>query len=109
MRSLWITLLVCGCGIVLLLAWARPADSPALVILISMDQMRADYFDRFAGEFTGGLKRLSRDGHVCSNADLNYASTETGPGHATLATGSYPHTHGILANEWRDRLSRQQI
>ncbi|MGH7495881.1 MAG: alkaline phosphatase family protein [bacterium] len=109
MRSRWITLLVFGCSMMLLLAWARPADSPALVILISMDQMRPDYFDRFANEFTGGLKRLSRDGLICSNADLNYASTETGPGHASLATGSYPHTHGILANEWRDRGTRRQV
>jgi predicted AlkP superfamily pyrophosphatase or phosphodiesterase len=108
-RSRWKTLLTFCCGIVLLLAWTRPADSPRLVILISMDQMRADYFDRFADEFTGGLKRLSREGLVYANASLNYASSETGPGHATLATGSYPRTHGILSNEWCDRGTRQEV
>ena len=109
MRSRWKKPLAVCCSIILLMAWASTADPPRLVILISMDQMRADYFDRFANEYTGGLKRISRDGLVCSNADLNYACSETGPGHASLATGSYPHTHGILANEWPDRRTRQQV
>src|SRR5262245_19320798 len=109
MKSRWKTPIVFCCGIILLPAWPRSADPPRLVILISMDQMRADYFDRFANEFTGGLQRLSRDGMVCGSADLNYACSETGPGHASLATGSYPHTHGILANEWPDRRTQTQV
>ncbi len=103
------SLLVLCCGLILFLSWAWPLDSPRLVILISIDQMRADYFERFEKEFTGGLRRLYREGRVYTQADLNYASSETGPGHATLATGSYPRTHGILANEWPDRFSRRQM
>jgi predicted AlkP superfamily pyrophosphatase or phosphodiesterase len=80
-----------------------------LVILISIDQMRADYFTRYENAFTGGLGRLYREGLVFTNADLNYAASETGPGHATLATGSYPGTNGILANEWVDPKSRQPL
>jgi hypothetical protein len=29
--------------------------------------------------------------------------TKTGPGHASLATGTSPDRHGIIANEWYDR------
>jgi predicted AlkP superfamily pyrophosphatase or phosphodiesterase len=33
----------------------------------------------------------------------------TGPGHATLATGDYPATSGIVGNEWLDPVSRKPI
>jgi len=82
---------------------------PKLVVLVSIDQMRADYLERHAAEFTGGLGRLYREGLVYTNADLNYASSETGPGHATLATGSYPNVNGILANEWIDPKTRKRV
>jgi predicted AlkP superfamily pyrophosphatase or phosphodiesterase len=84
-------------------------QKPKLIVLISIDQGRADYFDRFDKQFTGGLKRFHSEGIVFTNADLNYASSETGPGHATLSTGSYPGTSGILANEWYDLKIKKQI
>ncbi|MEK6566517.1 MAG: alkaline phosphatase family protein, partial [Bacteroidota bacterium] len=84
-------------------------QKPKLIVLISIDQGRADYLDRFDKQFTGGLKRLHSEGIVFTNADLNYASTETGPGHATLSTGSYPATNGILANDWHDPKTKKQV
>jgi hypothetical protein len=36
------------------------------------------------------------------NCYYQYANTETGPGHATLGTGTYTLGHGIMANEWYD-------
>ncbi len=84
-------------------------SKPRLVILLAIDQMRADYFTRFGAQFTGGFKRLYTEGRVFTNADLNYARTETGPGHATLATGAYPRRHGIAANEWFDRQTQQTV
>jgi predicted AlkP superfamily pyrophosphatase or phosphodiesterase len=94
--------------------WALPKTAaqvrkPRLVILLAIDQMRADYFTRFGARFTGGLKRLHAEGRVFTNADLNYARTETAPGHATLATGAYPRRHGIPANEWFDRQAQQTV
>lgn len=93
--------------LVVLVAIAQ--QKPKLVVLISIDQGRADYFERFDKQFTGGLKRFHSEGIVFTNADLNYASTETGPGHATLSTGSYPATNGILANEWHDPKTKKQV
>ncbi len=84
------------------------ADRPRLIILISIDQMRADYLHRYRAEYTSGLKQLST-GAVFSNADLNYASSETGPGHATLGTGSYPRNSGIAGNEWIDPVTRAAV
>lgn len=97
----------------LVIAWLLQACSqsplPKLVVLVSIDQMRADYLERHGAEFTGGLGRLYREGLVYTNADLNYASSETGPGHASLATGSYPNVNGILANEWIDPKTRKKV
>jgi predicted AlkP superfamily pyrophosphatase or phosphodiesterase len=75
---------------------------PKLVVFVSIDQMKAEYLERYKNEFTGGFKRMLSEGTLFTNADLNYAPSETGPGHATLGTGCYPWKSGILANEWID-------
>ena len=37
---------------------ASGQEQPRLVVFVSVDQMRADYVDRFSELFTGGLNRL---------------------------------------------------
>lgn len=85
------------------------SNRPKLVIFISVDQMRADYLERFKTEFTGGLKLLIDEGTVFRNATLNYAPSETGPGHAALSTGCYPSKTGILSNDWFDPSTRKDV
>jgi hypothetical protein len=85
------------------------ASPPALVVILVVDQMRADYVDRFAGEWTAGLKRLVRDGAWFSRAEYPYLATVTCPGHATIASGAFPRTHGVVQNAWWDRESRKQV
>ncbi len=82
---------------------------PTLVVLLSIDQMRGDYLDRFGADFTGGFKQLANEGVVFTNAQLDYAASETGPGHATMSTGSYPRTNGIVGNEWLDPITRTEV
>ncbi len=77
---------------------APRAGAPALVVLISIDQMRADYLDRFGGQLTGGLARLARGGARFTNAHHDHAITETAPGHATLLAGRFPRSTGITMN-----------
>lgn len=82
-------------------ATARPteADStPTLVVLVAVDQLRADYLTRFAPQFTGGLARLLRGGAVFTNAAQDYAITVTGPGHASMLSGRFPASTGIATN-----------
>jgi len=83
---------------------AAPAH-PALVVLIVVDQMRADYVDRFRADWTGGLKRLVDEGAWFNRAAYPYLTTVTCVGHATIATGALPRTHGIVQNAWWDRAS----
>jgi predicted AlkP superfamily pyrophosphatase or phosphodiesterase len=82
---------------------------PRLAVVIVVDQMRYDYLVRFAGLFTGGFAKLLREGAVFTNAHHDHAGTETAPGHATLATGSYPSHHGIVGNGWFNRPTSQRV
>jgi hypothetical protein len=78
-----------------------PGAPPRLVVVLVIDQFRADYLDLYRNEFgDGGFLRLMREGAVFRECFYPYALTETGPGHATLATGTTPDRHGIAANEW---------
>lgn len=85
------------------------ADPPRLVVVIVVDQMRADYVERFAGDWSSGLKRLVDRGAWFTNAAYPYLTTVTCAGHATIATGAYPHTHGIFQNTWFDRTRAQSV
>ncbi len=74
---------------------------PRLVVWLTVDQMRGDYFRRYRRHFErGGFAWLLDNGRVFSQAHFGHAITETAPGHATLFTGVSPREHGIIANEW---------
>ncbi|HLL17121.1 MAG TPA: alkaline phosphatase family protein [Pyrinomonadaceae bacterium] len=78
---------------------------PRLVLVIVVDQFRADYFERFGDLFApnGGLRRLMRDGAQWTNANYDHMPTYTAPGHATIMTGAWPAETGIIANDWYER------
>ncbi len=78
------------------------ATPPKLILVISIDQMRSDFVDRFAPLYRSGLKTLIDRGAVFSNAKYRHAANETGPGHSVLLTGSDPLHSGIVANDWWD-------
>lgn len=83
---------------------ARPvAAAPRLLVVVSVDQMRADYLDRFAADFKKGFKILFEGGSVWTKAHHSHVPTETGPGHAVILTGRTPDRTGIVSNEWWDR------
>lgn len=71
---------------------------PRLVVLLTIDQFRADYLERFGHQLHGGLARLARSGAVFTNAHHDHAITETAPGHATLLSGRFPRSTGIMMN-----------
>ncbi len=78
---------------------SRPAPrTPRLVVFLTVDQMRPDYFTRFGSQLTGGLKRLHDGGAVFTNAWQDHAITETGPGHASTMSGRFPEHTGIVNN-----------
>ncbi len=79
-------------------------DRPKLVIGIVVDQMRYDYLYRYEHLYgEDGLKRLMREGFHFHNTNYPYIPTYTGPGHASIYTGTTPSIHGIIANNWYDK------
>lgn len=81
-----------------------------LVVGIMVDQMRQEYLYRFNSKFSDdGFKRLIGDGFMLKNAHYNYAPTVTGPGHASVYTGSTPAIHGIIGNEWYDKALKKSV
>lgn len=76
------------------------AALPRLTVVISVDQMRADFLDRFAPHFVEGGFRRFREGANFPNCFHRHGVTKTGPGHATILTGVMPSVHGIISNEW---------
>jgi predicted AlkP superfamily pyrophosphatase or phosphodiesterase len=75
-----------------------PTDRPALVVLITIDQFRGDYIDRFKSQFTGGIARFRTHSALFTHAWQDHAITETAPGHSTLLSGREPVHTAIVDN-----------
>jgi len=102
-------------GLLALAALAQPMflpkTAPKLVLLISIDQGRADYIDRFSdlylppktGKTLGGFRWLNETGVRYTDAHHHHVPTFTAVGHSILMTGSVPAINGIVGNDWWDR------
>lgn len=93
---------------------SRASQSPApprghLLVIVVVDQMRFDYFQRMESAWTRGFARLGREGAVFERAAYPYLNTVTCAGHATIATGSFPATHGVIMNEWWQRAAGRRM
>jgi predicted AlkP superfamily phosphohydrolase/phosphomutase len=81
-----------------------------LVVGIVVDQMCYDYLYRFQPHFGDeGFNKFLKNGLNCRNVLYNYVPTYTGPGHASIYTGTTPNNHGIVGNEWYDRSTYSAI
>ena len=89
---------------------ATSNERPKLVVGIVVDQMRYDYLTRFESKYgKGGFKRMINEGFNCKNHHFNYIPTYTGPGHASVYTGTTPKYHGVIGNNWYDKSSKEMI
>jgi len=86
------------------------SERPKLVVGIVVDQMRYDYLTRFEHQFgSGGFMRMINEGFNCKNNHFNYVPTYTGPGHASVYTGTTPKYHGVISNGWYDRETKKSV
>lgn len=83
---------------------AQKSEAPKLVVGIVVDQMCYEYLYRYEERYgKKGIRLLMSKGTNCRNTNFNYVPTYTGPGHASIYTGTTPSNHGIVANDWYDR------
>lgn len=94
-----ITLLaLAGCASAPAKPSAGAAGTPKLLVFITVDALRPDYFARYGRQLNGGLARLYNGGAVFTNAYQDHAITETAPGHAATMSGRFPIRTGISTN-----------
>lgn len=104
MRILFLVLVFCSSG------FSQSTDRPKLVLGITVDQMRQEYLYRYYDTFgEGGFKRLMASGFSLTNAHYNFVPTFTGPGHASVYTGTTPAYHGIIGNTWYDKEVKKMV
>jgi len=87
----------------------QKTSAPKLVVVIVVDQMRGDYIERYGHQWTKGLRRLVKQGAWFRQAAYPYMNTITCAGHATIGTGTFPATHGMILNDWWDRELGKQV
>lgn len=108
--SVLVMVMLCGGSVAEPVARPRFPERPKLVVVLVIDQFRYDYLMRFRPFFEkSGFNLLLDGGAVFTDCRYNYATTITGPGHATLLTGTYPNIHGIIENEWYDRAQHREV
>jgi predicted AlkP superfamily pyrophosphatase or phosphodiesterase len=111
----WAVMLVLCLGVLPAMAQKKKSkskapDRPKLVVGIVVDQMRYDYLYRYWDKYSkDGFKRLLGEGFNFRNNHYNYVPTYTGPGHASIYTGTTPDVHGIVGNDWYDRATGRNI
>jgi predicted AlkP superfamily pyrophosphatase or phosphodiesterase len=92
-------------------------DAPRLLLLVVIDQFRADALTRFASRYlpprqddgkVGGFRYLQTCGASFTAAEHDVLQAMTAPGHASIATGAWPYRHGIGVNKWFDPATSQR-
>ena len=76
-------------------------------MLVVLDGMRRDYFDRYAKAMPT-LAALRQRGAWFSRAEVNVLPTNTAAGHSTISTGTDPRSHGITGVSVFDHVNRRR-
>ena len=91
-------------------ATSLQAEEPQLVVVISIDQFRGDYLQRFYEYFgKDGFNRLLKGGANFVDCHHAHSHTKTGPGHAVMLTGVHANVNGIIGNDWLDRSTLERV
>ena len=87
----------------------KKEERPKLIVIITLDQFRADYLEKYDETFTDGFRRLRDEGWRYDRAIVDHAPTLSWPGHTTIHTGAYPKNHGVASNEIIDENGRRKL
>lgn len=85
-------------------------SKPKLVVVLVVDGLPQEQIVRYRDQFgEGGLRRMLDQGAWYSQAHQAHGVTLTAVGHSAVLTGAYPYQHGIIANEWVDKNTLEQM
>lgn len=72
---------------------------PKITLIIVVDQLSYQSFNRLTPYFTYGLKDLMETGTNFTSAHHPHGNPTTATGYATISTGAYAKAHGIVLDE----------
>ena len=80
------------------------AQTPQLVVNITINQLRTDLLETYVPLYTDdGLKRLLDQGMVFPTASYSFVPVDPASASASLQTGTIPYYNGITGIEWMNR------
>jgi predicted AlkP superfamily pyrophosphatase or phosphodiesterase len=82
---------------------------PRLLVLLVVDQFRADYAELYGSQWTQGLKRIFAEGASFPLAAMPFGVTKTCAGHSSISSGTVPGVHGMIDNEWYDTGTHEYV
>ena len=86
------------------------ANTPRLVVGIVIEDFNPDYIERYWDKFgEGGFQRLYSRGFICANHHYDNLIQRPSVNMATLSTGTTPSRHGIINDNWIDRLKGKEV
>lgn len=87
-----------------------PSEQPKLIIGIIFDQLRPDQIQKYWDKYgDNGFKKLMNNGTIIKSASYSYFNTTEASGYTTIATGTQPSEHGIVARQWFEILSDKLV
>jgi predicted AlkP superfamily pyrophosphatase or phosphodiesterase len=117
LKALFLSLSILFSTNTLALTFDQYLKKPKLVLVVVIDQFRADFLKKFQKTFipehnkneVGGFNYLMKNSAFFPNGEYNVLQSMTCPGHAMIMTGSQPHDTGIVLNEWFDKKSNKKV
>ncbi len=116
MRILIILAIFVGSSISIAAPLKKSVAKPKLIVVLVVDQLRADFLTRFENRFQassakspGGFKYLMSQGAYFPLAEFDILQSITCPGHAMILTGAHPNMNGIILNDWYDKVARKKV
>jgi len=86
------------------------ANTPRVVVGIVIEDFNPDYIERYWDKFgEGGFQRLYSRGFICANHHYDNLIQRPTVNMATLSTGTTPSRHGIINDNWIDRLKGKEV
>lgn len=83
---------------------------PKLVVFFLIDELSTDQLVAFRNKFSSdGFNRLIDGGAFYRNAGFPAGSVYAGCNLSTLYSGAYPATHGIVSDQWYDKIRNVQV
>jgi hypothetical protein len=96
-----------------MVAWGQkhiPSAQPKLVLFLMLDELSAEQLFVLRNRLSDdGFNRLLSGGAYFKNATYPSMSHYPGASIATIYTGAYPSTHGIISNQWFEQFKEKEV